>query len=237
MAIDRSWDHYEHRYRRILLWALVVSVLFHIGVLVWFRSGVIIPPSPFAAAGPRSGDDVAAPGGGTQVVQLQVTQPQVEPTPPVVVAAIPVPTPEPEIEEIKPKSEVVAVSATTTIATATGIGETKGNTTGAGIVGGTGRGDGGNADTGLFRLVPPSPRGLILPPSDRPGRLRGREVDVWVFVNARGQVIGDSTRVNPPTGDRSFDEKLRRQAAEWVFEPARKAGQAVAEWFRYTIIL
>ncbi len=237
MSIDRSWKHYEERYRRRLMWALGASVLLHILLLLWFRSDVLIPPSPFAAAGPRAGDDVAASGGGTQVVQIRVVQPEAEPAVPVVVPAVPVPQPEPVIEEIKPKPEVVAVGTRTGSTTAIAAGSTTGNRTGSGIEGGTGRGDGGNADAGRFRLVPPSPRGLILPPSDRPGKLRGREVDVWVFVSARGEVIADSTRVDPPTGDGKFDDRLREQAAEWVFEPARKAGQPVAEWFRYTIIL
>jgi outer membrane biosynthesis protein TonB len=243
MAIDRSWRHYENRYRRILRWALVVSLFFHIAVLLWFRTDLLIPKSPFAAAGPRAGDAAAAAGGGTQVVQIQETQPQIEPEPsdPVIVPAIPVPVPEPEpeVEERKPKPEVVAIStgATIVMANTTGVGDNRGNTTGTGIEGGTGRGDGGNAEEGLFRLIPPSPRGLILPPSDRPGKLRGKEVDVWVFVTARGQVVADSTRVDPSTGDGKFDDRLREQAAEWVFEPARKAGQPVAEWFRYTIIL
>jgi outer membrane biosynthesis protein TonB len=243
MAIDRSWRHYENRYRRILRWALVVSLFFHIAVLLWFRADLLIPESPFAAAGPRAGDAAAAAGGGTQLVQIRVTQPQIEPEPsdPVIVPAIPVPVPEPEpvVEELKPKPEVVAISTGAAIAMANtaGVGENRGNMTGTGIEGGTGRGDGGNAEEGLFRLVPPSPRGLILPPSDRPGKLRGKEVDVWVFVTARGQVVADSTRVDPSTGDGKFDDRLRKQAAEWVFEPARKAGQPVAEWFRYTIIL
>jgi outer membrane biosynthesis protein TonB len=241
MAIDRTWQNHEKRYSRILRWALVVSLFFHIAVLLWFRAELLVPESPFAAAGPRSGDAAAAAGGGTQVVQIQVTQPEIQPEPSelVIVPAIPVPVPEPEpeVEDVKPKPEVVAVSTAATIATATGIGENRGDRTGAGIEGATGRGDGGNAEEGLFRLVPPSPRGLILPPSDRPGKLRGKEVDVWVFVTARGQVLADSTRVDPSTGDGKFDDRLRKQAAEWVFEPARKAGQPVAEWFRYTIIL
>jgi len=50
-------------------------------------------------------------------------------------------------------------------------------------------------------------------------------------------VVADSTRLAPSSGDSKFDERLRRQAAEWVFNPAKKGGQPVAEWFRYTIVL
>lgn len=86
-------------------------------------------------------------------------------------------------------------------------------------------------------VTPPAPRGLILPPSDRPGKVRGKEVTVWVFVTETGTVVADSTRLLPPTGDSKFDDRLRRQASQWVFQPARRAGEAVAEWFRYTITL
>ncbi len=52
-----------------------------------------------------------------------------------------------------------------------------------------------------------------------------------------GSVVPDSTRVIPSTGDSKFDDRLKRQAAEWVFDPARSMGRAVAEWFRYFITL
>ena len=102
-----------------------------------------------------------------------------------------------------------------------------------GIEGGTGRGDGGTGDEGYFQVVPPSPRGMIIPPTNR--NLRGRQVEVWVFVDATGKVVPDSTRLNPPTSDRSFNRRLMEEAAEWVFNPARKNDQPVAAWFPYTI--
>ncbi len=102
-----------------------------------------------------------------------------------------------------------------------------------GIEGGQGRGDGGTAAEGLFRLVPPSPRGIIIPPNHR--SLRGKQVEVWVFVDATGSVVADSTRLNPPTSDRGFNRRLIEEAAEWVFNPARRDNQPVAAWFPYTI--
>ena len=100
---------------------------------------------------------------------------------------------------------------------------------------GTGAGDGGNADEGLFRLQPPSPRGLIIPPSN--DDLRGVEVQVWVFVDTRGRVVADSTRLDPPTRDRGYNRRLIREASEWVFRPAVKGGQPVASWFPYRIAM
>jgi hypothetical protein len=194
----------------------------------------VLPRSPFAAAGPRSGDPRAAAGGGTSVIAFQVPQPP-KIAAPVQTEPLPIPRPDPPV--IDPKPQLATTAAQQNIDVVAAVGQGAGNRTGQGMEGGTGRGDGGNAAEGRFRLVPPSPRGLILPPSDRPGRVRGKEVDVWVFVDDRGQVISDSTRIDPSTGDRKFDERLKQQAAEWVFEPARKGGRAVAEWFRYTIVL
>ena len=81
--------------------------------------------------------------------------------------------------------------------------------------------------------IPPSPRGMIIPPTNR--RLRGSSVEVWVFVNEVGRVVADSTRLNPPTSDRGFNRRLIEEAAEWVFNPAMKEGKPVAAWFPYTI--
>lgn len=230
--------YHDHRYRRIWRWSLLASLLFHVLFLFLFRDARPIPPSPFAAAGPRAGDARAAPGGGTEVIAVRI-EPQVQPQPvQVEPVMVPVPAIEPQpqivVEDPKPAIAPVPVRVEGTGR----IGEGRGAQAGVGLEGGTGRGDGGNAEEGLFRLVPPSPRGLILPPSDRPGKVRGKEIDVWVFVNAAGRVLADSTRLDPTsTGDRGFDDRLKKQAAEWVFEPARKGGQPVAEWFRYTIIL
>jgi hypothetical protein len=233
----RRTEFHDRRYRRIWRVALLASLLLHILVLLLFRESRPIPPSPFAAAGPRNGDARAAAGGGMQVVSLRV---EVQPLPvpeKVIPVPVPVPEPKPEVKIEEPPKPVVQVVSAPVEGTGT-VGEAKGSQTGAGIEGGKGKGDGGTSDEGLFRVVPPSPRGLILPPSDRPGKVRGREIDVWVFVTSRGEVVSDSTRLDPTsTGDHKFDDRLKKQAAEWVFDPARKGGKAVAEWFRYTIIL
>jgi hypothetical protein len=104
---------------------------------------------------------------------------------------------------------------------------------GPGLADGDGLGDGGTAATGRFRAVPPSPRGIILPPSN--DNVRGQRVEVWVFVDERGRVVADSTQLRPPTTDRGFNERIIREAAEWVFEPGREGGRPVASWFPYTI--
>jgi outer membrane biosynthesis protein TonB len=234
---ERRTEQHDARHRRIWRAALLASVLLHILIFMIFRRDVVIPPSPFAAAGPKSGDARAAAGGGTRIVALTVVETPPEPVVEVEVP-VPVPTPDPEVQLVveEPPAPQPAVAAAAVQGTGV-VGEGRGDRRGEGIVGGTGRGDGGTAEEGLFRVVPPSPRGLILPPSDRPGKVRGKEVDVWVFVTATGSVVDDSTRIAPTTGDRRFDDRLKKQAGEWVFEPARRGGSPVAEWFRYTIIL
>jgi outer membrane biosynthesis protein TonB len=236
--MKRRNDELDHEYRSTIRWAFVASVLAHILFVLLFTSYRPLPISPFAAAGPRTGDDRAAAGGGLELVAIRAVASTPEPSEQVIIIETPPePTPVPEIAEIEmPEPQPV----TATIAGGETAGETgagRGERTGPGIATGTGTGDGGTADEGRFRVVAPTPRGLILPPSDRPGRVRGREVAVWVFVSSQGRVVPDSTRLEPGTGDNRFDGRLREQAAQGRFEPARRGGQPVAEWFRYVIIL
>ena len=65
-------------------------------------------------------------------------------------------------------------------------------------------GDGGNAEEGRYRLEPATPRGMIIPPANR--SLKGIKVEVWVFVDEQGKVVADSTRLNPPTKDKGFNQ-------------------------------
>jgi TonB family protein len=76
---------------------------------------------------------------------------------------------------------------------------------------------------------------MILPPSDRPSRVKGMTVTVYVFVAASGAVVSDSTRIAPSTGDSRFDRRLRDDAAQWKFRPGMRGGTPIASWFPYTI--
>jgi TonB family protein len=235
----RRTDQHDRAHRRTQRWGYVASVLFHILVVLLMVEFRPIPMSPFAAAGPRSGDDRAAAGGGVQIVAVRTVasapSEPVEATPvPVEIAEIPV-----EIEIPEPEPEPAPMPAIAAPEAAGQVGEAQGQgpARGPGTETGTGSGDGGTTEEGRFRVVAPTPRGLILPPSDRPGRVRGREVGVWVFVSTQGRVVPDSTRLAPSSGDRGFDNRLREQAAQWRFEPARRGGQPVPEWFQYVITL
>jgi hypothetical protein len=230
----RRWELLMGRWDRAMRWSLLASLLFHIVLVFLFRQMVPLPAVPTSAAGENANDARAAAGGGMEVIAYTVVQP-----PPVEEIVIPVPVPVPAERPVPPpeveQPPAPAPSQTPGQTTATSDG--RGQDTGPGIDRGTGAGSGGTGEEGDSRMVAPSPRGLILPPSDRPSRVRGNTVAVYVFVTERGAVVSDSTRVAPSSGDARFDTRLKRQAAEWVFNPARRNGQPVAEWFRYEIIL
>ena len=210
----------ERRRRERTVWrtGLLVSILFH-AILFFGWKGSVIPESPFAAAGPRAGDRRAAAGA------MQAINVRTRPTIPIIPPPAPI-----EVEvEIEPIDFEQAVE----IDAASILGEQPGLLEGPGLDDGTGAGDGGNAEEGLYRLRPASPRGMIIPPLNK--ELRGTEVQVWVFVNERGRVVADSTRLDPPTRDGGFNRRLIREAAEWVFRPAVQEGKPIASWFPYRI--
>lgn len=212
-------DVYTRRRTDRKMWrrAFVASLFLHLVVLIAGSDGPI-PVSPFAAAGPKADDDRAA-AGGMQTVNLAAPPPR-----PIVRPRTPLPV-EIEIEPVELEDEVMFDVATL-------LGERPGLEI-PGIGDGEGEGDGGTATDGLRRLLPPTPRGMIIPPANRD--LRGVEVQVWVFVDATGKVVADSTRLDPPTRDRGFNRQLIREAAEWVFRPGTEDGQPVAAWFPYRI--
>lgn len=225
----RRNDELKGRYERHIRAGILASVLAHVLIFLIF-SGERVPPSPLSAAGPRAGDDAAAPAGGAmQAIELQ---PQAEED--IIRPPDPVAEPVIDVELEDPSTEFTDI----TMSDFEGIsGEEEGPEEGEGLETGTGEGDGGTAEEGRFRMIPASPRGMILPPSDRPNSVRGKEVEVWVWVTETGSVAADSTLLRPGTGDRKFDQQLRRQAAEWVFRPATRGGQEIAAWFQYVITL
>jgi TonB family protein len=224
----RYWD-------RIFRWSLVVSVLFHVLIVLLFRNEQVVPETPLAAAGERAGDPRAAAGGGMEMIAMRVETPPPVPEPiPVPPEPVPVPVPEP-VPEPAPQDEPAREPAQSTSQQAS-AGAGRGTDTGPGTETGTGRGDGGDSEEGLYRLTAPSPRGMILPPADRPSRVKGMTVTVYVFVAASGAVVSDSTRIAPSTGDSRFDRRLRDDAAQWKFRPGMRGGQPIAAWFPYTLI-
>ncbi|HEX9886104.1 MAG TPA: hypothetical protein VGA70_06430 [Longimicrobiales bacterium] len=207
----------RHRERRLWRMAFLVSALLHMLIFVGWRH-TPVPISPFAAAGPRAGDDRAA-AGSMQAMNVRT---------PARMPIVPPPIPIPTLDEIEP----VVFDEDLSLEPAAVDGDAMGEL-GPGIADGTGRGDGGTAEEGLFRLVPARPRGMIIPPDH--DKLRNAVIEVWVFVDERGQVVPDSTVLRPPTSDRGLNRRLIQEAAEWIFIPATKQGKPVASWTQYTI--
>jgi hypothetical protein len=218
------------RERKIWRSAFLLSAVFHL-LLFLIGPSAGDPESPFAAAGPRERDDRAAEG-AMRTVALSSA-----PADPAIPPVLPMPDvelPEPEEVEIEPAPELEVEEPDVP---EPGVGATTGtdpeDTGDPGIPGATGRGDAGTTEEGRFRVVPPSPRGMIIPPTN--SRMRGSQIQVWVFVNEQGRVVADSTRLDPATSDRRFNRQLMEEAAQWVFEPARQDGTPVPAWFPYTI--
>ncbi|MDT8342285.1 MAG: hypothetical protein RQ751_12295 [Longimicrobiales bacterium] len=213
----------ERRRRERPVWrrALVASLVVHAVLLGWLPVPSVLV-SPEAAAGPRAGDARAA-AGGMQTVTLRVP-----PSRPVVPPRIPLPA----LTEIEPVTFEEVVLEPASIA-----GEAPGPAVGPGLERGDGRGDGGTGAEGRFRLEAPVPRSIMFPNPPDDDRVRGREVEVWVFVDAGGRVVADSTRLRPPTPNGDFNRRLLRDASEWSFSPALRDGRAVSSWFNYRLTL
>ncbi|MCY4398668.1 MAG: hypothetical protein OXE96_04885 [Gemmatimonadetes bacterium] len=198
--------------------ALLASFLLHLFVFV-FAGSRPLPLSPYSAAGPDAGDNRAAAG------SMQALNMVAPPRPPIERPRIPVPV-DIEIDPVVVETEI-------SMDVAALLGERPELDGPPGLANGDGEGDAGTASEGLRRLLPPTPRGMIIPPANR--ELRGTTIEVWVFVDEAGQVVPDSTRLNPPTRDRGFNRQLIREAAQWVFRPGTRGGEPVAAWFPYTI--
>jgi hypothetical protein len=226
--------HLERRERERQVWrsAFVISVGLHL-LLILLWPGAWDPDSPFSAAGPRAMDDQAAEG-MMQAVSLSSAPPDAAQPPPI--PTIDVVMPDLVEVEIEPDAlpEVdIAPPDLPEPGQGVSTGVDPDDTGPTGLPGQAGRGDAGTTDEGRFRMVPPSPRGMIIPPTNR--GLRGQEIEVWVFVNEEGRVVADSTRLRPPTSDRRFNEQLIREAGQWVFRPAQRDGTPIGAWFPYTI--
>jgi outer membrane biosynthesis protein TonB len=222
------WQSWDRTFRR----SLVAAVVLHVLVVWLFREVHPVPDLDYSAAGEHADDARAAAGGGMELITLvEARAPEPEPEPEV---AIPVPVPEPVPVPVPPPEEPRPAPAQQPGRTAS-AGEGRGQDAGPGTEAGTSAGAGGTSESGAGSTSAPTPRGLILPPSDRPNSVRGKTVTVYVFVDVRGTVVRDSTRLNPTSGDSRFDNRLKQQAAEWRFRPATQAGQPVPSWFPYTI--
>ncbi|HEX5870263.1 MAG TPA: hypothetical protein VFY65_07610 [Longimicrobium sp.] len=229
--------------------AAVVHVCL-IALLIWgVRSRVLLAIEP-AGTGPalefpEGGGGGGGGSGGEMVSYVEVAAP--EPTPEPVVETVPeedvlippepTPVPEPPKQEA-PKTETpqvqppAAAPAPTTPGnqggtgggTGPGTGPGEGPGTGPGSGGGSGGGTGGGTGSGNGpgnggggRIRPPSTDVLLIPP-DRPNGVASQEITIRVTVDVRGRVR--DARLTGSTGNRGFDERVRRWALSLVFRPA-----------------
>ena len=233
----------DRRWNQALGTGIVIAIVTHLAVLLSVRSA-IVPEAPFTAAGPDRGDYRAAEGGGGALTMVEVRvetapEPEEEEIVEPVEVPVPVPVPEPEIEPETPVAEIAEeqVEASLPGQGQAGTGGEEGAAEGAGTAEGGGEGGGGADAAGDAGLIAPRPRGILIPPSGQPASARGQEITVWVFVTAAGRVLADSTRLEPATSDGRYNNRLRQSVADWVFEPARRAGNVVAAWYPFQIIL
>src|SRR5690606_31429548 len=76
MDAQRRNPELQRRWRRVWWTAMLVSAGVHLALFLLFRADIVAPPSPFSAAGPRSGDPNAAAGGGMQAVAMRIRMPE-----------------------------------------------------------------------------------------------------------------------------------------------------------------
>lgn len=201
--------------RKIWRTALLASLLLHL--LVLLGGGRLAPPTPtVAAAGPEAGDARAA-SGGLQAMSITTPPPR-----PIVPPPLPIITDiefDPVEFDSEPQFDLAAV-----------LGERPGDAPPG--LDGVGEGDAGDASEGVGGVIGARPRGLIPPPDH--DDLKGVEVTIWVFVTEYGQVVADSTRLDPPTRNRNLNQQIIREAAEWLFYPATRRGEPISAWTSYT---
>jgi TonB family protein len=243
----------------------VVSALFHFSIILALvlltRTGVLIATGDLGVGTGIGTGAAGGGGGGGQDDVVSIMLAAAEPEPPaaeeltVPVKVEPVPEP-PKIEE-KPIDDIQVAAVDTAPAPAapvvaptpnpiggtgtgvgTGTGSGTGPGTGPGSGGGTGGGSGGGIGsgvgpgTGRGRVLAPSPEVLLVPPTP-PGNVRGKVVVVRLSVDSTG-VVRDAEIV-PSTGNRKYDETLRRTALGWKFRPARnELNRTVAVIFEVT---
>ena len=198
----------RRRERKTLGVALLVSLVFHFSVFVLGGRREI--PTLSAEASARKAELLVARGG---LEAIRVSQP---PPIPLVPPALPVPTAF-DIEPVELAQELDFDLAAL-------LGE-------LGPPGppGPDMGDQGAGDSGESDCVAPVLRGLIVHLGTK------GDTGVRVFVDATGEVVADSIRLDPPIRDRKLNRQLIREASEWRFHPAACAGVPVAAWFDYAV--
>ena len=221
-AVDRprtTAGRNDLKHRRAMRVGLLLSLMFHVALILAFRSERPVEGLS-VAAGPRAGDSGSASGGGAlQAIAFAEVRSVEIPPPPAPLPSLD--APDVTILETRPPSF------------ATGELERPGSTAGRqagfvpGLPGGTGRGDGGSDVEGRYRNTVPEPR-VIIPDWDPPREVKGMRVMMRVLVDERGNPI--DVELEPPTPNAGFNRKLIETAMEMEFKPALRNGRPVRDW-------
>jgi protein TonB len=133
-------------------------------------------------------------------------------------------TPQPRPPAVTPGPAAAGQEAGTGGGTGTGQGPGEGSGVGPGSGSGTGGGNGagtgsgnGDGNGGGGRIRPPANDLLLFPP-DKPSSVASQEITIRVTVDVRGRVR--DARLVSSTGNRGYDERIRRWALTLVFRPA-----------------
>lgn len=208
----RAADQNDRRYRTALRAGLALSVALHAGLFLAWRSERPVAGAS-VAAGPRSGDPVAAAGGGAlRAIALAPLRSIEIPSPPKPIPVLDAP-------DVSVTVPTERLSAGASLARPGG--------SGAGIPGATGRGDGGADAEGRYRNTVPEPR-VIIPEWDAPADVRGMEVRLRVLVDERGRAV--DVELDPRTPDEKFNRRLIESAMAMEFKPALRNGRPVRDW-------
>lgn len=230
--------------------AALVHVLLIVLLVWGFRSKILVAGQPFGTGPtlnfPEGGGGGGGGSGGEEVVSYVELAPAPEPetTEPVVpeedVLVPPEPTPvpeppkpEPARTDAPPQAQPAPNPAPATAGqgagngggAGAGQGPGEGPGTGPGSGGGSGGGTGGGIGSGVgpgtgggpSRIRPPGTDVLLIPP-DRPRGVASQTLVITLRVDVRGRV--KDARLNVSTGNRGYDERVRRWAMDLVFRPA-----------------
>lgn len=219
----------RRRFRRILGWSLLASLLLHGALLLLWRapgpggageaaSAVPRPPRPREEwSGIRAVTVRRAPAAeAARRSEAEVRRSAV--------------LPEPRVRPAR-HSRLALETVRPGAAAVPRVGEGAASPEGTGEPGSRGSGGSGGPAGGAS---PPVPRTLV-PEWDPPGEVRGTRVTVRVEVDVRGDPTGEVV-LDPPTPSESFNRRLRRRMASLEFLPARRDGQPVRGWAEITFV-
>lgn len=241
---------------------LLVSVLFHVVLVLLVAGGVVGGRKMLTGLGTGFGPGPAGGGGGgggsrVSYIELpslgsnapaaaeQTSQPEPEVVPPPVEAKPePTPIPAPPVPAATQPAAVNGAAALASRGDGSGVGAGSDSGSGGGSGGGTGGGRGTGAGAGVgpgtggdsSSISPPTLRYWVPPTEKPPKALRGQVLNVTLWVKADGSV--DRFETDPDIEDQDFRKKFADMAMKTRFRPARtSAGDAVPYVYTMQITL